>query len=73
MGWKDKLKQGKDLAGKALSTGFQKAVELDNKIEDGKTRVVNAIENKLATVGRDKRKKAGDAPKGPAPKGPVQE
>lgn len=66
MGWKDRLKQGKDLAGKAISTGFNKAVELDNKLEEGKTKLVNAIENKLATAGRDKRRNTDGKPKGPA-------
>lgn len=66
MDWKQKLKDGKNLAGKAFSTAVEKVTALDDKLEGGKVRIVNAIEDKLATIGRDKRKKGGETPKGPA-------
>lgn len=66
MDWKQKLKDGKNLAGKAFTTAVEKVTALDDKLEEGKVRIVNALEDKLATMGRDKRKKDGDAPKGPA-------
>ncbi len=72
MDWKQKLKDGKNLAGKAFTTAVEKVTALDDKLEDGKTKLVNAIENKLATAGRDKRKKDGDAPATKNPKGPAQ-
>jgi hypothetical protein len=66
MDWKQKLKDGKNLAGKAFTTAVEKVTALDDKLEDGKVRIVNAIEDKLATIGRDKNKKGGDTPKNPA-------
>ncbi len=65
MDWKQKLKDGKNLAGKAFNTAVEKVTALDDKLEDGKVKIVNAIENKLATIGRDKPKKDGDTPKAP--------
>ena len=71
MDWKQKLKDGKNLAGKAFTTAVEKVTALDDKLEDGKVKVVNAIENKLATIGRDKSKNApkkdGETPQAPAP------
>ncbi|MCC7036224.1 MAG: hypothetical protein IT560_02845 [Alphaproteobacteria bacterium] len=66
MDWKQKLKDGKNLAGKAFTTAVEKVTALDDKLKDGKVKIVNAIENKLATIGRDKPKKDGETPKGPA-------
>lgn len=67
MDWKQKLRDGKNLAGKAFTTAVEKVSALDDKLEDGKVKIVNAIEDKLATIGRDKNKKGGDTPKNPAP------
>lgn len=62
------VESGKELAGKAAVKGRELAVkadekltELDEKIEAGTNKAVNAIENKLATIGRKK-----DEPKGPS-------
>ncbi|MDF3023741.1 MAG: hypothetical protein K0R10_1102 [Alphaproteobacteria bacterium] len=65
MDWKQKLKDGKKLAGQAFTTAVEKVTALDDKLEGGKVKIVNAIEDKLATIGRDKRKKDGDTPKTP--------
>ncbi|MDI1228946.1 MAG: hypothetical protein PSY14_14795 [bacterium] len=72
MDWKQKLKDGKNLAGKAFTTAVEKVTALDDKLEGGKVKIVNAIEDKLATIGRDKRKKDGDTPPAANPKGPAQ-
>lgn len=67
--------KGKELGEKALVKGKELAVaadkkleELDEKIEAGTNKAVNALEDKLATMGRAKK----EEPKKDAPKGPTQ-
>lgn len=66
--------KGKELGEKALVKGKELAIaadkkleELDEKIEAGTNRAVNAIEDKLATIGRARKEEPKkDAPKGPS-------